>query len=106
MSGAAQPSAQPPRPVGGRPQGEARRRLQRAIGFMTADFETLAHATGLPVDQVRQTLYSMRRSAVVERHGVVRSPAMRRPRVLYGPASAPGEDPAATLASTLCNAWR
>ena len=95
------------RPVGGRPQGEARRRLQRAIGFISADFETLASATGLPVEQVRQTLYNMRRSRVAERHGAVRSPVNpRSTRLIYGPASAPGENPAAALASTLCSAWR
>lgn len=100
-------SAAPPvYPIGGRPQGEARQRLQQAIAFITADFETLAAATGLPVDLVRQTLYNMRRSRVAERHGTVRSPARRRARVLYGPASAEIDHPGATLASTLCSAWR
>lgn len=99
-------AASSPCPIGGRPQGEARQRLQHALSFITADFETLAVATGLPADLVRQTLYNMRRSRVAERHGTVRSPSRRRSRVLYGPAGDPVDHPGATLASTLCSAWR
>lgn len=110
MSGTASTSSSsstPGRAPGGRPQGVARRRLQQALGFVSADFETLAHATGLPADLVRQTLYNMRRSRVAERRGAVRSPANPRSmRLIYGPASAPAEDPGAALASTLCNVWR
>jgi hypothetical protein len=61
--------------MGGRPRGEARLRLEQALRFVTADFEAMAAATGLPVEQVRRTLYNMRRSGVVGRHGRVRSPA-------------------------------
>jgi len=36
-------------PVGGRPRGEARLRLEQALRFISADFEAMAAATGLPV---------------------------------------------------------
>lgn len=93
-------------PMGGRPRGEARLRLEQALRFVTADFEAMAAATGLPVEQVRRTLYNMRRSGVVGRHGRVRSPASpRASRLVYGPPD-PADDGVARLASTMCQAWR
>ena len=47
-------------PMGGRPRGEARLRLEHALRFVSADFEAMATATGLPVEQVCRTLYNMR----------------------------------------------
>lgn len=93
-------------PMGGRPRGEARLRLEQALRFISADFATIAHATGLPAEQVRRTLYNMRRSGEVGRHGRVRSPSNpRASRLVYGPAE-PADDGCARLASTLCQAWR
>lgn len=92
--------------LGGRPRGEARQRMEQALRFISADFETLASATGLPVEMVRRTLYNMRRAGVVARHGRVRSPANPRAhRLVYGPPD-PADDGCAHLASTLCQAWR
>ena len=93
-------------PVGGRPRGEARLRLEQALRFISADFEAMATATGLPVDQVRRTLYNMRRSGVVGRQGRVRSPVNpRASRLVYGPPE-PADDGCTRLASTICQAWR
>ena len=93
-------------PMGGRPRGEARQRLEQALRFISADFEAMAAATGLPAEQVRRTLYNMRRSGVVGRHGRVRSPASpRASRLVYGPPD-PADDGVARLASTMCQAWR
>ena len=93
-------------PVGGRPRGEARLRLEQALRFISADFEAMATATGLPVDQVRRTLYNMRRSGVVGRQGRVRSPTNpRASRLVYGPPE-PADEGCNRLASTICQAWR
>ena len=93
-------------PMGGRPRGEARLRLEQALRFVTADFEAMATATGLPVEQVRRTLYNMRRSGVVGRQGRVRSPTSpRASRLVYGPPE-PADDGCTRLASTICQAWR
>ena len=93
-------------PVGGRPRGEARLRLEQALRFISADFETMAMATGLPVEQVRRTLYNMRRSGVVGRQGRVRSPTSpRASRLVYGPPDA-ADDGCMRLAATICQAWR
>ena len=93
-------------PVGGRPRGEARLRLEQALRFISADFGAIAAATGLPAEQVRRTLYNMRRSGVVGRQGRVRSPANQRAsRLVYGPPE-PADDGCARLASTMCQAWR
>ena len=93
-------------PMGGRPRGEARQRLEQALRFISADFGAIAAATGLPAEQVRRTLYNMRRSGVVGRQGRVRSPANpRASRLVYGPPE-PAYDGCARLASTMCQAWR
>ena len=93
-------------PVGGRPRGEARLRLEQALRFISADFEAIAAATGLPAEQVRRTLYNMRRSGVVGRQGRVRSPASpRASRLVYGPRE-PDEEGVDRLASKMCQAWR
>ena len=93
--------------MGGRPQSEARQRLEQAVRFVSADFEALARFTGLPVEQVRRTLYNMRRSHVVAHAGSVRSPTNpRSTRRIYGPCDGSPGSPTAALASTLCHAWR
>lgn len=100
----------------GRPQGEARQRLQAEIAALhlegaAADFEALAARTGLPCALVRRMLADLRRAAVADVLGVVPSPSRRRPRALWGAGPGllgqlPAPSPAAGLASVLCHAWR
>jgi len=86
---------------------EARRRIERAVRFVSADFETFAKLVGLPEERVRQTLYNMRRAHVVAHVGWARSPTNpRAKRRIYGPAESVPSSPTAALASTLCHAWR
>ena len=85
---------------------EARHRIEQSLRFISADFEAMATATGLSVEQVRRTLYNMRRAGVIARIGRVRSPTNPRARrLIYGPAE-PDDDGCTRLAATICQAWR
>ena len=93
---------------GGRPMGDARKRLEKALSFASADFARLADVTGLPVHTVRRTLNNMRTSRHVAPVGLVASPARRSRRALYGLCAADAGQPSAgrVLADVLGQGWR